>query len=365
MIEQPMRPHVTMKRQGRTAADAIHVVDPRYDGRWEQLTRSTTGSIFTSSPWIRAVCDTYGFEPRALVATDVAGEPFAGFAEVEICDIRGVRISSLPFSDRADPVLRSPKAWISLAAGRMWSDAPFTLRCLDGTPPAVDPMFRTEHRAAWHGTSLTGTPADLFGRLHPGARRNVRAAGRNGVEISVSDGVEAVREFHALHLDLRKRKYRLLAQPVEFFERIWTEFHREDGIVTMLALIDGQPVAGALFLVWQDVAYYKFGASLASHLAARPNDALFWTAMQWANSRGLSSIDWGLSELGQPGLVAYKRKWASVERQILTLRSGSPLPDEGADVTRLLADLTRLLTQDDVPSRVTAEAGALLYRYFG
>ncbi|WP_170309016.1 lipid II:glycine glycyltransferase FemX [Pseudonocardia hierapolitana] len=355
---------MTTTRQCHPGADSIHVVDPRYDGRWEQLTRSTTGSIFTSSPWIRAVCDTYGFEPRGTVATDVAGEPIAGLADVEIRDFRGVRISSLPFSDRADPVLRSSKAWIPLASGLVWSDAPFTLRCLDGTPPAVDPMFRTEHRAAWHGTSLTGSPADLFGRLHPSARRNVRVAGRNGVEISVSATLEAVREFHALHLDLRKRKYRLLAQPVEFFERIWTEFHREDGIVTMLAFIDGQPVAGALFLVWQDVAYYKFGASLASHLAARPNDALFWTAMQWASSRGLSSIDWGLSELDQPGLVAYKRKWASVERQILTIRSGNQLSDEGADVTRLLTELTRLLTQDDVPSRVTAMAGALLYRYF-
>jgi hypothetical protein len=48
----------------------------------------------------------------------------------------------------------------------------------------------------------------------------------------------------------------------------------------------------------------------------------------------------------------------------VTLRSGSPFSNQGADVTRLLTDLTHLLTQDDVPSRVTAEAGALLYRYF-
>ena len=356
-----MTSHLT--RRDSQVTDSLHVLDPRHDRRWEQLTRCTAGSLFTSPLWIRAVCDTYGFEPRATVVMDHAGEPIAGLARVEIRDIRGVRVSSLPFSDRADPVLRNSAAWKSLAAGVVGSDAPFTLRCLDGTPPAVDPTFRTEHRAAWHGTSLTGVPADLFARLHPTARRNVRVADRHGVEISVSSGVEAVREFHALHLGLRKRKYRLLAQPIEFFERIWEEFHREDGIVTMLALIDGKPVAGALFLVWQDVAYYKFGASLAAHLTARPNDALFWAAIQWASSRGLSSIDWGLSELDQPGLVAFKRKWANKERQIVTLRTGTRASDDG-EVAGLLAHLSRLLTQDDVPNRVTAEAGGLLYRYF-
>jgi CelD/BcsL family acetyltransferase involved in cellulose biosynthesis len=365
MTKPPMMiPQATTMRECDTsAAGQIVALDSRHDGRWEKLTRNTAGSVFTSRPWIRALCDTYGFVPRATLATDSEGEPISGLARVEIRDFRGARLSGLPFSDRANPVLRSDWAWSAIAERIVTIRVPFTLRCLDDTPPALDLRFRTEHRAAWHGTALTGPPTDLFDRLHPSARRNVRTAARRGVEVSVSNDIEAVHEFYALHLELRKRRYRLLAQPIEFFEWIWKEFQREDGIVTMLALVGGQPVAGALFLVWQDVAYYKFGASSASHLAFRPNDALFWAFLEWASSRELSSVDRGLSEFDQPGLVAYN-KWASVERQIVTLRSGSPFSNQGADVTRLLTDLTHLLTQDDVPSRVTAEAGALLYRYF-
>ncbi len=342
---------------------AVNVVDPRHDRQWEELTKSTTGSLFTSPAWIRAVSDTYQFEPRASVAT-ADGRPVAGLAYTEVRDLRGIRLSSLPFSDRADPVLRNPTSWDDIAADLVRSEHPYTLRCLEGTAPVGDGRFRVEHRAAWHATAVTGSPGSLFEGLHPSARRNVRVAERHGLEISASNELRAVRAFHALHVDLRKRKYRLLAPSVEFFERIWHEFHPDDGIVTMLALVDGQPVAGAVFLVWQDVLYYKFGASLASHLSVRPNDALFWAGIRYANSRGLSYVDWGLSELDQPGLVAYKRKWASTESRIVTLRTGSAPPGGGGELNALLSGLTRVLTRDDVSDAAAAEAGALLYRYF-
>ena len=121
-------------------------------------------------------------------------------------------------------------------------------------------------------------------------------------------------------------------------------------------------MAGALYLVWDDVLYYKFGASVRDHLPLRPNDAIHWTAIQWASERNLRSLDWGLSDLDQPGLVRYKRKWGSTERRIVTLRTGEPVaaPEFG----RLLGELTTLLTDDAVSDAVAAQAGSLLYRYF-
>ena len=81
--------------------------------------------------------------------------------------------------------------------------------------------------------------------------------------------------------------------------------------------------------------------------------------------RGLRLVDWGLSDLDQPGLVGFKRKWATTERRLLTLRSGTAeataAQREFGDV---LGELTRLLTDRTVPDDVSARAGALLYRYF-
>ena len=86
------------------------------------------------------------------------------------------------------------------------------------------------------------------------------------MHVDALTGMDAVRIYHRLHVSLRKYKYRLLAQPFALFERIWQEFSVGDGIVTLLAYVNGEPIAGAVYLVWNDVLYYKFGASLAGAL---------------------------------------------------------------------------------------------------
>jgi Acetyltransferase (GNAT) domain len=113
-----------------------------------------------------------------------------------------------------------------------------------------------------------------------------------------------------------------------------------------------------------DTIYYKFGASRAEYLPLRPNDALHWRLIRWAHERGLRTLDWGLSDLDQPGLCAYKRNWASVEGRIRTLNAGGRPYGESPEVGQLLGTVTDLLTDPSVPDAVTERAGAALYRFF-
>jgi hypothetical protein len=341
----------------------VVAVDPRTDLRWGALT-ATAGSVFTSAPWIRSVCDTYGFVPQARIVTDIDGRPTDGFAWVPISDVCGDRLVSLPFSDRADPVGLDGAMWSLLVDDALGSGAPLKIRCLDGAVPTGDARLARDGEAAWHGTPLGVPIPELYRSICSAARRNVATAERNGVHVEAMTGLEAVRTYHRLHVSLRKHKYRLLAQPVSFFERIWQEFSTRDGIVTLLACVDDEPIAGAIYLVWNEVLYYKFGASLAGTLQLRPNDALAWAALRWASERGLRMLDWGLSDLDQPGLVAYKRKWASEEKRIVTLRSTTQHSEEHREIGWLLRELTNMLTDESVPDGVTERAGSLLYRYF-
>ncbi|MDN5914092.1 MAG: GNAT family N-acetyltransferase [Pseudonocardia sp.] len=344
--------------------DPVIAVDPRTDARWDRLSRTRLGSLFTSAPWIRAVCDTYGYAPEARIACDAAQEPIAGVAFVDLDDIRGLRRSSLPFSDRADPVILDSRVWAELAGNVAEDSIPWSMRCVEGTVPTAElgPLTVTS-RAALHRTSVESGLDDVRGRLGPAARRNLRAGKAHGVVVRASTDMDAVRQFHAMHVDLRRRKYRMLAQPVTFFERLWQEFEPQGSVVILTAFLDGEPAAGALFLVWQDTLYYKFGASFPDRLWARPNDALFWTAIEWASERELRTIDWGLSDLDQPGLLAYKRKWASIESRIVRLSSTDSMPTN-IEVDRVLSDISALLTCEGVPTEVTERAGSLLYRYF-
>ncbi|MCA1671799.1 MAG: GNAT family N-acetyltransferase, partial [Actinobacteria bacterium] len=295
--------------------------DPRTDPRWRRLALGPHGSLFTSPPWIEAVCGTYGFDPVCRIV-ESAGTPLAGLAWVPISDLRGARRASLPFSDRADPPVDDAVSWATLRTTVVGPDAPFTLRCFDTAVPAADPHLERVGSALWHGTALDADVGNLHGRLSKHARRNIALAERAGVRVEACAGLDAVRSFHGLHVQLRKRKYRLLAQPVVLFERIWQAFTDEGAVVTLLARADDELIAGAMFLVWKDTLYYKFGASQPEGLRLRPNDAIFWAGLRWGVARGLHWLDWGLSDVDQPGLVAYKRKWATEERTIVTLRAG-------------------------------------------
>jgi CelD/BcsL family acetyltransferase involved in cellulose biosynthesis len=340
------------------------LADPRCDPRWRRLALGPHGSVFTSPPWIDAVCATYGFTPASSILLGWNGEPRAGLAWVPISDIRGDRLSSLPFSDRAEPLIDDPIDWKALVEGIITATAPLTLRCFDSAVSVGDPRFEQVATAAWHGTPLHGSVEEIRQRLSQHARRNIAISERAGVRVEAHTGLDAVRRFHGLHVSLRKRKYRLLAQPRELFDHIWEAFSPDDAIVTMLAHADDELIAGAVFLTWGDVLYYKFGASRHEHLGLRPNDAIFWAGIRWGVERSAQLVDWGLSDLDQPGLIAYKRKWATEQRTIVTLRAGGEQARSSSEAGRMLGELTRLLTDDSVPDEVTRQAGALLYRYF-
>lgn len=342
----------------------VRRVDPRTDPLWAELAGGPGASVFTSPPWIGAVSETYGFEPTATVATEPSGRPVGGLAWADVRDLRGQRRLALPFSDRAEPILLSTGAWADVSSDALAGDLPFTLRCLDTSAAVEDPRLTVVGEAAWHTTPLDRSLDDLHRAFRSQTRRNIATAERAGVDVVLSAERGAVAEYHRLHVGLRKRKYRLLAQPLEFFDRIWTAFAPADGIRTALALVGGRPVAGAVYLVWQDTVYYKFGASEADALPLRPNDALHWQLIRWAHDRGLRALDWGLSDLTQPGLCAYKRKWASEEHRIRSLNAGGAPLGRSVDVEDTLRVVTDLLTDPSVPDPVTARAGASLYRFF-
>jgi CelD/BcsL family acetyltransferase involved in cellulose biosynthesis len=345
-------------------ASMVVAVDPRADPRWRELAAGPGGSLFTSPPWLDAVCATYGFRPEARVTVDAAGRAVGGFAWVPIEDMRGQRLSSLPFSDRAEPLVADESGWKELSSDAFAADLPLTLRCLDDAVPTGDPRLAVAGAAAWHGTPLAGTVDDLRARLSGTARRNIARSVRGGVRIEADRSLPGIRAFHGLHVQLRKRKYRLLAQPLELFERIWEAFAPHDGVVTLLAYAGDTLVAGAVFLTWNDTLYYKFGASAPEQLSLRPNDAVFWEGIRAGLERGLTWLDWGLSDLDQPGLVAYKRKWATAERRIVTLRPTGTRPPGHRELDAVLGELTRLLTDEEVPDHITEAAGRLLYPYF-
>ncbi len=346
---------------------AVIVVDPATDPRWEALVSGRATSVFNSPAWARVLAATYDFQLRARLAARDGEAAHGGIAYAELDDFLDPRLSSLPFSDYSDPIADDEDTWDTLMGDLVTGRTRIDLRCLDNGIPARDERFAAVGTAAWHGVDLERDRNDIWMGLHASARRAIRKADGAGVIVKVASDEDDLRAFYDLHLRVRKYKYGLLAQPYSFFRNIWTEFVEPGNGFLLLAHHDGAAIGGIFFLVWQDVLYYKFNASEISSLEARPNDRLLWEGIQLGQERGLRLLDFGLSDLEQPGLLRYKQKYATEEKTITRLRHSPPGTPSDADQSarRMLGGLTALLVGEDVPDDLTARAGDLLYRYFG
>jgi CelD/BcsL family acetyltransferase involved in cellulose biosynthesis len=320
--------------------------------------------LFSSRPWTEVLARTYGFEISASARLGRDGRVEAAILFSHIRDLRGERVVCLPFSDYCDPLVEDPAAWDELTEPLLRLGAPVRLRCLRNTIPDGDGRFEVLKQAKWHGADLTRSEDELWAGLSGSARQNVRQAERNGLVVREGRRFEDVRIFHRLHVHLRKAKYRMLAQPAAMFENLHALFAPGDQLVVLLAEMDGEPVAGILLLQWRDVLYYKFNASAEQRF--RPNDLLLWNAMLLGRRRGLTRLDFGLSDADQPGLIRYKQKFATEEQDVRFLEWRpnvhlDPRPDQAAQV---LGGVTRLLTDPSVPDEITQAAGDQLYRFF-
>lgn len=339
------------------------LVSARECGWCQGLANHRFGSLFSSPPWIEAISRTYGFEIMAAVP-DRGGNADAAILYSHIQDLRGSRTVCLPFSDYCDPLVEDADLWIELVEPLLLINAPIRMRCLRNSLPSRDPRFILYKRAKWHGINLARAEGDLWAGLAGQARQNIRYACRMGVVVREGKGLEDVRLFHQMHLRLRKSKYRLLAQPLALFENLQKVFSRDDHVTVLVAERDGEHLAAIFLLQWQDVLYYKFNASFDQ--SSRPNDLLLWRAMLFGRRLGMAMLDLGLSDLEQPGLVRYKRKFATEERDIsffewLPKDIHDPRAEEASET---LGHVTRLLTDPSVPDEITRAAGERFYRFF-
>jgi CelD/BcsL family acetyltransferase involved in cellulose biosynthesis len=345
---------------------AIRCINPVTDPAWGILLRQPAAGLFHSPPWLRAVADAYGFIIRAYLVDDAPGKAAGGVAFCEIDDFAGHRLVAMPFSDTCDPLFTSFDAWRALYRQLQSHRVPVNLRCLIEHRVLGEESLSIVKRARWHRLSVVPPPEDLWSGLAAAGRRAIRKAERAGVEIRPLTGEEGRDGFYRLHVALRKRKYRLLAQPPAFFEAIARRFNEVGGWHPLGAFLGGRLIAATVYLRWGDTLYYKFNASALDALGARPNNLLVWAGIRLARSMGCRSLDLGPSDDNQPGLIRFKRGFGAEEQELRFLRWTPPgwRDDREAEARRILGEMTSLVTAPDVPDEITARGGKIFYRYF-
>ena len=172
---------------------------------------------------------------------------------------------------------------------------------------------------------VTQTEEEILAQMHQKGRYNIKVAEKHGVTVERSTNIDA---YYALAQATSARdgfgipsKRQLRA----FLETL-------PGSFCLLAVHNGEPIAGLLGVLQSGTAYYYYGASDHTHRTLMAPYLLQWEAMKLCKAAGCSRYDLlGIAPAGTPGdeshpwsgISAFKAKFGGTvvtyprERQIV------------------------------------------------
>jgi len=345
--------------------------EPLNDSRWDAfVNRHPRASVFHSSPWLKALNQTYGY-PVVGFTTAAPGKELTSamvFCQVESW-LTGRRLVSLPFSDHCEPLVGEPEDLRVLMAAledeiqkNAWDYA--EMRPL--TPAEIPTsLHRVMTEYSFHELDLRNDLPTLFSALHKDSiQRKIRRAEREKLCYDEGRTDLLLDEFYQL-LSITRRRHLLPPQPRNWFENLRTCFG--EALKIRVVRKDGRPLAGMLTLRHKDKLIYKYGGSDCRYHNLGSMHLLYWNSIQDAKRSGLCFFDLGRTDAGQAGLATFKNRWGAKEslltysRFSLSEESGHVLhacsPEQKTSAVR---KLFRIL-----PSHIVTAIGQVLYKHVG
>jgi CelD/BcsL family acetyltransferase involved in cellulose biosynthesis len=338
-------------------ADAVQAHDPR----WLRFLQSDPeATVFHHPAWSQVLADAYGYRPLLLAQTDPDGEIVAGLPLVEHRALGGRDLIGLPFTDYCPPLARSAGDLAALSTSLVaWRRLGRVRTIAVHGPLPVGPGIHLTQRGVRHILPLRPGSREVLDRLRGGPLdRAARKAQRAGVEVRISRSAADLEPFYRLHLQTRRR-LGVPVQPKRFIEALWRQVIGAGLGFVVFAVQADRPIAAALFLAWNGTLIYKFGASDSRSWALRPNNLVFWTAIEWACQQQYRQVDFGRTDVENQGLRDFKTRWGAIEVPLVYAHIASaPLRSRSSLPLRVLSTVIR-----STPPIVCRAVGELVYRH--
>jgi CelD/BcsL family acetyltransferase involved in cellulose biosynthesis len=304
----------------------VSYLDPIQDRRWNQFVDAhPRGCLFHSSAWLEALSRTYGYKPVAYTTSAAERSLKNGivFCQVESW-LTGRRLVSLPFSDHCEPLVDDGDDIHALAAileeeskGGQWRYV--EMRPLQ--PFEISPALpRATVPYTFHRLDLTPDLRTLFRNCHKDStQRKVTRAEREGLKYREGTTEDFLEHFYRL-LTITRKRHRRPPQPREWFENLIDRFG--DALKIRIAFKGDEAVSALLTIRHKQTMYYKYGGSdrRFNHLGTM--HLVMWRAIEEAKNSGLQYFDFGRTDAGQQGLITFKRRWGSVQSDLIYSRYG-------------------------------------------
>lgn len=164
---------------------------------------------------------------------------------------------------------------------------------------------------AFHSELLLGSDADSVRTQYSKNFRKYLANQRNrghktGVVVDFESSASSLREFHHLLASQYVRQHKMLFHSEGLYSRLMA-----GGFARLLTARRSGMLIGALFILQDDFkVYYSWGARSSNDPVA-VHTLLIEALIQDSISRGMRSLDFGLTAVSDPDLLSYKQKWGT------------------------------------------------------
>ena len=303
----------------------IHCLNPLQDPRWSKFSwQNPNASVFHTVGWLRALRQTYGFEPIAFTTSGQAEEIKNALL---FCSVRswltGSRLVSLPFSDHCEPLVENWEELKKLSRyvenmgiqeGRKYVEMrPIT--------PGLESIGGFQKSSAFylHRLDLRATLDALFHNFHKDCvQRKIRRAEREGLTYERGRTRSLVKIFYDLVKRTRQRHH-VPPQPLQWFQNL-IECMGGNACIR-IAFKAGQPAAGILTLSHGKRVVYKYCGSDERLHKLGGVQMLLWRLIQESKEAGIEQLDFGRSDCNNEALLAFKDRWSAKRVSLAYWRS--------------------------------------------
>lgn len=358
----------TESKSGRLVA---HRFEPLTDARWDSfVSRHPRASLFHSSPWLKALNRTYGYEVIGYT-TSAPSEELENamiFCRIESW-LTGRRLVSLPFSDHCEPLVDRQDDLQVLVTSLEEDTRRAKWRYVEVRPLAPMDVATSLHSTNIHYNffeiDLRPNLETIFGNLHKDSiQRKIRRAQREKLCYEEGTSDLLLNDFYRLMTHTRRR-YRVPPQPRSWFQSLIHYFG--DALKIRIARKDGRALAGMLTVRYKDTLVYKYGASDFRYNNLGGMHLLYWTSIQEGKASGLRFFDLGRTDTGQTGLITFKKRWGA--RESLLTYSRYAVSEDSRHMFDLSSPNQKPMAARELlgylPDRVLSLLGRALYKHVG
>jgi hypothetical protein len=285
------------------------------DVDWAALDAFADRSVFQSREWIDFLVATQGGEP--VVARVLRGPETVGWFSGMIVKRYGVRILGSPFKgwttgpmgfNLVDGVGR-PEAFEALQRFAFTQLGCMHVELLDRRIDYadLDGMAVDSGQFKTFEIDLTRGEDEIFAAMSSACRRAVRKSEKVGVRIEQAAAEGFAEEYYAQLEDVFAKQDLSPPYSVDRVRQMIEDVEPSGRLLLLRAVSpEGESIATGIYPVCDDFGYFWGGASWREHQIMRPNEALFWHAIQEFKRRGVRLFDLG-------GGGEYKRKYGAEE----------------------------------------------------